>query len=244
MVRPPIALLLAVAGCSVPDRGPPESYISPLDGEDAVALDGPLVLHNAAGALPPSVALPDTLVRVVDLDAGGLVEGVLKNVDGNLVFRPDEPWMPDRRYHWRVEPVVAPPRAPTWSLPESLVGDAVFSTLDVVSVLDLVIDTELGGVCGPLSRQVEIEELADMRVTLDDEPLGSFRARLWNEEGVLQRPLEADPQVSVLCLEELPRKLEGRSLRVWLGRSTWQSVLRPGSAAELAEERRRWGWEP
>ena len=157
--------LCLLLGCSE-DPLNPRGQIAPLDGQTKVALDQDLILVAPGLQAPSDASLPDDLIQVIDLEAGGFVTGDL-TLDGDTIhFTPAAPWRQGVDYLWTVQQPLPEARRTQVALPTRLLGDATFRAGNGSAVLDAGVNTE-GHVCLLLSRRVSHKPLA-LEVTIDD----------------------------------------------------------------------------
>lgn len=233
-----LPLILLVAACE-PNPEPGATFIAPLHGQTDVAPATALRVHVGELQLPPDYPVPTDFIRVVDLATDGFVPGALRYEGDDVRFEPEGGWLAGHRYAWSVGELEPLDRAPEYTFPESVFGEAVFATSGDIDVLEATIDTD-GRVCAILSRKLDAIE-DELTITLDDEPveIGDVSLHpedLWVDTAVLD---EGDEGVTVACFPDLVVS-PGTSLRIWWAdRGPWQATLEALDLAELLRERRR-----
>ncbi|MBW1877602.1 MAG: hypothetical protein JRI25_06145 [Deltaproteobacteria bacterium] len=234
-----LAGLLAV-GCD--DAGDEGSFITPLDGQTAVALDALLRVRAPTLGVPPEYPLPE-LIRVVDLAEGGFVPGEVVDEGDVLSFVPRGSWAVDRRYVWTVDIPEGMPHGPELHIAGQLSGSAVFDTSEAIAVLAAGLDDD-DRACLVLSRRTDVGMMEGARVTADDEEIADLRIELQGPE-VWQDQVWVPglrPEVDLACLVADESIAPGTRLRVWwAGSGPWVADVEDISPAELVVELHRGG---
>lgn len=234
-------LILALTTVACDGGGAPvQSYIAPVAGQTGIPVDLALLVRNAAQEIPPDYPIDDA-IRVVDLDQGGFVAGVVE-IDGvDLLFTPDEAWAEGRRYAWTIDPVAHVPHGPELPLPENLVGTQAFGTSESVDVLASAIADD-GQPCVVLSRPIPDMQTRGIRVTINDVEIEEARLvpldpQEWNPN--LERFPE-DPYIDVYCLDAPVEVEAGATIRTWLGEEgPWRHEIRDLPVEDVVIELQR-----
>ncbi len=151
-------LWLFVIGCqSYPAFDP--FGISPADGRSDVGAFQPLVLLRTDLSFAP---IPP-LIRVVDLEVGGYVPGLMEVLPEGVAFIPDEPWPRDRYFAWTVEEPLDPPRQPTVDI-DGFGDTFVFNTYNRPEVLGVAYDGP-DGICIVASQPLLLADLQRFEIT-------------------------------------------------------------------------------
>lgn len=240
-MRTAVATLALCACAPLPGESPPAAFIAPLDGQTAVPAGLDLLVSTRGIDLPEDYPLSDDVIRVVDLDDGGLIRGTVLRDGAELRFRAAGGWEPGHRYLWSVSEPPSAAREPTLELPDEVLGDASFEAGTGRAVLDAGVDGS-GQLCLLLSLWLDVPP-TDLALELDGAPVDPT----WylRDEWATARAahlLPGDPGVSLACATELaPRR--GQGLRVaWGDEPPVWFVLDAVDAVDLsADERRRGG---
>lgn len=237
-------IILAAAACSS-DEDVATRFISPLDGQTGWSVDGPLVARYDALNVPPDYPMPEVM-RVVDLEDGGLVPGKTTMGDGFLSFTPDESWSAGR-FAWVVDMPEAVPHGPSLEFPDILEEPSVFDTTPRLDVLAGSIDAE-GNTCVVLSRVTDSADdgtwtLSEGDVTWDG-VVGYLVPR--SEWGPDLTFIEGDAGVDVLCFTfeggptDVPDLASGDEIRLtWGDDGPWLIELSEGDIATAVQGLRR-----
>lgn len=206
-MRPALVVLgvlstLFAGACATQDS-PPEGdrYLSPLDGQTAWDPEQPLVVLAEDKAIPPDYPLPD-IIRVVDLQTGGIVPGLIEQGPDFLRFTPSSPFRSGRRYAWTVDVPDPLPHGPDLFLPEPLREPAVFDTSDRIDALAVTREDDRR-LCVVLSRMVRGTDEGAWSINVSGLAIPVTVLRLlpqgaWAAE--LEFPI-GDPGVDVVCFD-------------------------------------------
>jgi len=193
-------------------------------------------------SMPPDLPIPEDFVRVIDLDAGGLVSGELHRDETRVYFEPSAVWAEGGRYAWSVLPLERHPHGPQFQFPDHLLGTAVFETSDSMQLLASGVDSIEKRTCMVFSRVLTSSDTGGFVVTVNDVPLddatfGILEAGDWG----LPYALEVDDAgVTVVCFTTASDIEVGARLRVWAGGlGPWNVVLEEQNAEDLMIDLRR-----
>ena len=251
MTRPLLCLALvaplAMGACS--DEDPGARFISPLDGQTGWGVDVPLVVQSQDMDLPDDYALPE-LLRVIDLDQGGIIEGTTVREQDFLTFTPSTSWPANRRFAWVVDVPAPVPHGPELTFPPELDEPAVFDTSSRIDVLGGSVDDD-DRACVVLSRMLDGEDAGTWRVTSGDTDIAGVVGYLvprseWGPD--LDFPT-GDPGVDVLCFdfggsdpdptEPAPVNPSDQVRLYWNGDQSWLITLSAGPVADEVVRLRR-----
>ncbi len=245
------AAFLVLAACP-PPTPTGDAYIAPLNGQSAISPEMDLVVHTWSVELPPEYPLP-TLMRVVDLETGGLVAGDISKRGNTLRFTPTGGWRPNRRFAWTVNPIEDIPHGPETLVEGNLVGTAVFDTSDTLNILGAT-SSSPSEICLIMSRPLLNEDGGDVRVTVNDVELDNDTTTfLLTTDAEYNTGFETDPVdagVHVFCITEIPQERDGEAItvtagsvvRVWWGEGgPWRQEVQTISVADKLGELRRLG---
>jgi hypothetical protein len=257
------AFLPLLAGCPVADALPEGArYLSPLDGQSGWAADSPLTAYAEDLDIPADYPLPD-LIRVVDLETGGVIAGDVERGSAWLRFTPQRPFRAGARYAWAVDVPPPVPHGPSLTLPEALRTPAVFDISERIDVL-AVTREEDRRLCLVLSRVItEADLIGAWSLNTDGQAIAATAATVvarasW--ASAFERP-EHDPLVDVLCFAapaappvppddddteppESPQRWPrvGETLRLsWGARGPWALPVLPGPFTDAIIDLRRGG---
>jgi hypothetical protein len=223
-------------------------FIAPLDGQTHYPIDLPLRVVSAGIDIPNDYPIPD-LIRVSRLDVVcdddptcGLVSGNIVLDSHGITFTPNDGWRPNRRYAWKVAAPTPVPHGPELSLPEHLVGTAVFDTTPRLKLLNGGVDED-GRTCMVFSRPIDqARDSGTLRVTINDIEIDdALFSMLGPDELGPGYDLDPDdPGVSVVCLTTEQPITGGASLRLTWGKNgPWRIDLLDATPDELVELLRR-----
>jgi hypothetical protein len=242
------AALLGTVACSN-DVAPGERYISPLDGQTSWNPEVPLVVRSEDMDLPPDYHLPE-LLRVVDLDQGGIIPGVTARDSELLVFTPDRPWPLNRRFAWVVDVPEPVPHGPELTFPPELEEPSVFDTSTRIDVLGGSVDGD-DRACVVLSRMLSGEDGGTWRISFGETDIVGVVGYLvprseWGPD--LEFPA-GDQGVDVLCFDfgvnepdpTEPAPIDaGEQVRLWWGGDrSWLITLSSGDILDEVNRLRR-----
>jgi hypothetical protein len=240
------------AGCTEPDSQAEASWVSPLDGQTGWDPAQPLVAFSNTMDIPPDYPLPE-LVRVVDIDEGGVIPGRVERSSTLITFTPDDPLPENRRFGWVIDVPDPVPHGPSLVVPDRLREPLVVDTSPRIDVLAGSVD-DVGLVCVVLSRVLTGEDRGSWRLAVGPVEVGEAVGFLvprseWGPD--LDLP-EGDLGVDVLCFDfagsgepnpdptEPPPVSAGEEIRLWWGDSgPWLITLAEGSIVGEVNRLRR-----
>ncbi|MFK7926595.1 MAG: hypothetical protein AB8H79_00285 [Myxococcota bacterium] len=251
LTRALAALLVVTAvgtsACEETGLVPLQRFISPLDGQTGWDPNTPLVIRDEGMSVPPDYPLP-ALVRVVDIDLGGFIEGRTERNGSTLIFTPDSAFEADKRYGWVVDMPEPVPHGPELVFAETLQEPAVFDTTSDIDVLAGTLGDD-GQVCLVLSRLLTAEDTGNWSIEVDGERVDNVVGSLLDRTewlGALSFP-EGDDGVDVFCFDppdsspsEFPLVTDGARVRLyWGARDPWLIEVNAGAPFSAVERLRR-----
>ncbi len=218
-----LPMVLALAACNSGLELPAQTWITPLDGQTAVALDTPLRVHMGDARIPKDYEVPQ-MIRVMDLDGEGFLTGQVEVVDDVLQFSPQGGWAQDHHYAWIFDPVDDAPHGPEFEFPDATTGAMPdFKTTEAIEVLGAGLD-DLDRPCLVFSRRLQVTDNGEITVTVNGIHLEDTWSEALPEEQWSAFPESFD--VDVTCINTSTPLSEGAIMRVWLGEAgPWRAEL-------------------
>jgi hypothetical protein len=220
-------LALTLTACQGTEIDPTE-FVLPLDGQTAVPLESPLVARAPALDVPPDYPA-DALIRVVDLEDGGFVPGLLERDGALWLFTPTDGWRDDTRYAWTLDLPPDVTHGPEYET--SIAGDAVFDTSSRLDALAAATGPA-GEVCFVFSRPLEDGDLADPVLVIDDTAFVGALTPLAGEQWRPELPdVIGDLAIDVACTDG---PATGIYARLWLdGTGPWLVEVQAAEPADV-----------
>lgn len=228
----PNLLWITLIACT-PDEG--WSFVSPLDGQAEWPVDEPLQLHLTEAPVPRGYPLPAELLRVVDLDGSGFVEGHAEQSASDVLFVPRDGWTPGHRYAWSVGRPPNQAREVELALPENVLGEGVFDTSDSLELLEA--GNGDGDLCLLFSRALRSSEV-EIVVSVNEAPAVVVVAEPF--EAAIDLDLELGPigpEVGASCVDLSIS--EGALVRVWVDDGGPWQVQATADLSDTIRSRRR-----
>ncbi|MBT3222900.1 MAG: hypothetical protein HN348_27805 [Proteobacteria bacterium] len=240
---PIIILALSLGSCPGGEEQPTRAFIAPLHGQSDVPVEMELMLRTGGVNWPPNYPIPAGFIRVVDLGEGGLVDGHIYRSGNDILFRPYDPWEPNRRYSWTVDIVTSEPHGPEFSFPDNLMGTAVFDTSNALALLGASLESDQ--ICMVFSRPLSAKDAGDLVISVDDVLIDDALFEILTDEdwGKPYELLPDDEGIGVLCFETAGNVNVADPLRVWWGDAgPWHVQLHDSGIEWLVSDLRRGNW--
>jgi hypothetical protein len=202
-------------------------FISPFDGQTDWSPVAPLLVHLPDPIGPDGQAVPQELLGVLDLEAGGLIAGEIAADGNDLWFFPDEPFPAGHRFAWTVAAPFDQARQVHLALPTKLQGTSTFHT--GARTEPLAAAYQNGELCILLSRAADD---AGVRAWADGVPLDLGTP---TELGIDTIGLETGP-ASQQCAAADSRP---GGIRVERGPDVWQLPVQTGTVESALRMRHR-----
>ena len=236
---------LGLASCPGGGEQSTRAFIAPLHGQSDVPVAMELMLRTGGVSWPPNYPIPEGFIRVVDLQEGGLVNGIIYRSGDDILFKPSQPWEPNRRYSWTVDMVNSEPHGPEFYFPENLMGTAAFDTSNDLALLGASYEATEDQICMVFSRPLTANDAGELVISVDDVLIDDAVLELLTDEdwGKPYDLLPDDGGIGIMCLQTEVDVEVDDALRVWWGNDgPWHVRLRDSDIEQVVIDLRRGNW--